>query len=422
MPTSRQSALPVIFALVLLSPLAIDIYLPSLPEMASVFNTDDAALQLTISLFMVCMGVGQLLAGPLSDQFGRRFTALLGTGLYVAGSAAGITSNNLEELYTARALQGLGAASCAVSAFAWVRDHFSAIESGRWISYMGGMIGTIPMLAPLLGGLLATQWGWSANFTFMALFGGIIFLSALLLMDNSRPPALKKKGASGTDQEREPVSSQLKQILGHQQFLTYSLTGMLTMGAILAYATNAPFVAMRLGGLDEFGFALAFGALGLLQLIASFLAPELVSAVGRRSTIMIGIMLALVGSWGLLAVRISDPLWFFLPAAVGCIGFNLIFGTASGLTLEPFKHCSGLAAAIDGCARMTGGGIIASAVKLAGFDVFDTVALSYGLLLIALILVLLEIKRHGFAPPAAKREYSISSSELPSDGDLWKQG
>ncbi|WP_194842439.1 multidrug effflux MFS transporter [Endozoicomonas sp. OPT23] len=387
MPESRRSALPVIFSLVILSPLAIDVYLPSLPEMARLFSASDSAMQMTISLFMICMGVGQLFAGPLSDKYGRRFSALLGIGLYVMGSILGSIASDLTVMYCARVLQGFGAAGCAVTAFAWVRDNFNAHDSGKWISYMGGMIGTIPTLAPMLGGVLAIQWGWEANFIFMAVLSSIIFLAAFKLMNKGRPAPVEHH------EEPSSLYQQAKEILTHRQFLIYSLTGMLTMGGILAYATNAPFVAMNMAGMDEFGFAMAFGSLGILQFATSFYAPRLVDRIGRRRTIGVGAFMAVLGAMAILSVSSDSPLWFFPASAIGAVGFNLIFGTASGLTLEHFKHCAGLAAAIDGFARMTGGGLIASALKLSGGNVFECVALAYALMLIPFVLNYLEIMR-----------------------------
>ena len=383
MPKDWHSALPVVFLLVILSPLAIDIYLPSLPEMARALSVGDSAIQFTISLFMVCVGVGQLIAGPVSDRFGRRTSGLLGASLYIVGSLIGAGAANISTLYLARALQGVGAASCTVTAFAWVRDHFNAIESGRWITYMGGMIGAVPTLAPMLGGVLATRWGWPANFLFMACFA-LLVLAGVASRIHPETTSAATQSKAGTYNFKE----HLVEILRCQQFLLYSMTGMLIMGGILSYVAHAPVVAMTMGGMDEFGFAMVFGGLGVVKLLISFMAPGVVSRVGRRRTILAGIVISLVGALWLLFISENNPLMFFIPAAVSFIGFNLAFGTASGLTLEPFKHCSGAAAAIDGCLRMAGGGLVAALTRQLGLGVFNTVAFTFGLLLIPLYFVI----------------------------------
>ncbi|MCL6269177.1 multidrug effflux MFS transporter [Sansalvadorimonas sp. 2012CJ34-2] len=387
MPKDWRSTLPIVLSLVVLSPLAIDVYLPSFPEMMGVFKVNDKAMQLTVSLFMVCVGAGQLVGGPLSDRFGRRATALWGTAIYIVGSLIGASSETISTLYLSRAMQGIGAASCTVTAFAWVRDHFNAIESGKWITYMGGIIGVVPTLAPLLGGVLASQWGWSANFLFMALFGALIFAGVWLFIPPGVSGCIHAKGSL----QQASLKNSVAEILENRQFILYSMAGMLTMGAILSYTTHAPIVAMTMGGLDEFQFALVFGGLGILKLSISLLAPEIVRVIGRRLTILIGLGISISGGAGLWFVPGSDPLLFFVPAAIGYIGFTLVFGTASGLTLEPFKHCSGVAAAIDGCARMAGGGLISALLKVLDLQVFHTVSLSYCLLVIPFLFVLRDI-------------------------------
>ncbi|CAM3819607.1 multidrug effflux MFS transporter [Parendozoicomonas haliclonae] len=388
MSSKNIPVMAVIFALVVLSPLAIDVYLPALPEMTRFFSAQAAQMQMTISLFMISMGLGQLVAGPLSDRFGRRASAMAGLSLYMVGSLVAISAESLTVLYLARVLQGMGSASCSVTAFAWVRDHFDARESGKWISYMGGMIGTIPTLAPLLGSFLSIAFGWQANFVFMAALGGLILLCAAMLMEKGAPK--RDLGQQHEHQAKSHLLQDLSSILGNRQFLIYALTGMLTMGGILSYAISAPYVAMDMAGLGELGFALAFGAIGLLQLLGSVFAPRVVSHIGRRKTIMAGAALSVAGSCALLMVPITAPLWYFAAAGIGAIGFNLIFGTASGLTLEPFKHCAGLAAAIDGCMRIAGGGLVVMLIRLPELGIFATAALGYALLGISLLLVFWE--------------------------------
>ncbi len=377
MTAHHRSVMPLVFSLVLLGPLAIDIFLPSLPDMATVFSATDSDIQMTISLFMIAMGVGQLLVGSLSDRYGRRVTALLGTALYTLGSICAALSSELNELYIARLLQGAGSACCFVTAFAWIRDQFNAYESGKWLSYLGGIIGFVPTLAPMLGGILSVHLGWQASFVFMALLGSMLFLLSYKMLQRTEAVDHKYSGRTFL---------LWKEILTKRQFLVYSFTGMLTMGAILTYVTNAPFVAMTIGSLNEFGFAMAFGALGLVQFICSFLAPRLVGYIGRRKTISTGCSLVTLSALCILIASTYHPLSFFPAAAVGTAGFSLIFGTSAGLVLERFKHCSGLASSLDGFIRMVGGGFIVLVVELTESNVFTGTATAYGLLCLALIL------------------------------------
>lgn len=128
-PDSRLVALMVL--LVLFSPLAIDIYLPAMPLMATEFDVAPTRIQDTISWFLVSLGVGQLLAGPLADRFGRRPVAMAGIAIYAASSALAWTAQSLDALLIARLLQGAGACATSVCAFAAVRDSFGAKKAAK---------------------------------------------------------------------------------------------------------------------------------------------------------------------------------------------------------------------------------------------------------------------------------------------------
>ncbi|MGI9570700.1 MAG: MFS transporter, partial [Desulfobulbia bacterium] len=152
---TNNTVLPVLFILVVLGALGIDIFLPSFPNMMEYFQVNKSQIQLTISVYILFYGIGQLLIGGYSDKKGRRASALIGTGLYLTGSIIGASSNEFNLLLAGRAFQGLGGASTTVSAMAWVRENYSQKESVKWLSYMVGAIGIVPAFAPFIGSALA---------------------------------------------------------------------------------------------------------------------------------------------------------------------------------------------------------------------------------------------------------------------------
>ena len=153
----RRNLLPILMSMVVLSPLAIDIYLPSMPTMAAEFSVSSSEIQSTLVLFLFAMGVGQILIGPLADRYGRRPIAIFGILLYIASSLFAAMAMEFHWLQLARVLQGLAACSTSIVVFSAVRDCFTPKESARYYSYLNGVICVIPALAPTLGGLLALQ-------------------------------------------------------------------------------------------------------------------------------------------------------------------------------------------------------------------------------------------------------------------------
>ena len=159
--TTRGQAwlIGLLMALVTLTPMGIDIYLPSLPGMAQDFGVTMAAMQTSVTLFIFAVGLSQLLIGPLADRHGRRPVALAGVAA-VAGSALGACAGTVEWFYAARVIQGIGACAASLVAFAAVRDRYAPAEGARIYSYLNGALCSVPALAPML----AARWRcWPAG-------------------------------------------------------------------------------------------------------------------------------------------------------------------------------------------------------------------------------------------------------------------
>lgn len=183
----RRNLLPILMSMVLLSPLAIDIYLPSMPTMAAEFAVSASDVQSTIVLFLFAMGLGQVLIGPLADRYGRRPVAIFGVLLYGASSLLAAAAIEFHWLQIARLLQGLAACSTSIVVFSAVRDCYDQKEGAKIYSYLNGAICVIPALAPTLGGLLAMQFGWRSTFVFMTLYAMLMLLVVGYRLPETRP-------------------------------------------------------------------------------------------------------------------------------------------------------------------------------------------------------------------------------------------
>ncbi|EKB25645.1 multidrug effflux MFS transporter [Aeromonas dhakensis] len=377
--------MPLILLLVLLvlfSPLAIDIYLPAIPQMAEQLGAEVTLMQGTITWFLFSMGLGQLLVGPLADRYGRKPIALGGVLLYGLSALGAGFAASLGELMLARVLQGLGACATSVAAFSVVRDSYGPKKSGQMISYLNGAICFIPALAPLLGGWLTAKAGWSANFWFMAGYAVVVGSWLLWRMPETRPEETRSGGPLISWSRYSPV-------LRSPSFLFNATLCMLAMAVILAYVTAAPVQLMVRLGLDMSGFSYWFAANAALNILACFLAPRFIAKVGPRRTLRIGLLVLLLSAISLsLSMHIAHPLAMMGPVFLSSIGFAMILGSAAGMALAPFGHCAGTAAALLGLFQMSGSGALVGFIGALMHDPLNQLALHMWLLLPPLVVLM----------------------------------
>ncbi|WP_216602014.1 MULTISPECIES: multidrug effflux MFS transporter [Vibrio] len=346
--------------LVLFSPLAIDIYLPALPQISQAFHVEHALAQDTITWFLFAMGVGQLFAGPLADKVGRRTVALGGISIYALSALLAWGAQNIEWMLAARLLQGLGACATSVAAFATVRDIFGPQKSGKMISYLNGAICFIPALAPILGSWLTQQFGWRSNFSFMAGFAMVALVAMFIGMKETNPAPSK-----------EPVfrPSRYMAVLKTPSFIFHASLCMLAMAVILAYVTSAPVVLMENLGLSMNEFTLWFGINAVINIAACMTAPKFMDKYGTHKTLVVGIMTLGLGGIVMLAMaQQQTALAFMLPIFLSSVGFAWVLGAAAGKALAPFGDKAGTAAALLGLFQMSGSGLVVGTVQRLGME------------------------------------------------------
>ncbi|EML0292065.1 multidrug effflux MFS transporter [Vibrio cholerae] len=342
--------------LVLFSPLAIDIYLPALPQISQAFHVEHALAQDTITWFLFAMGVGQLFTGPLADKYGRRTVALGGISIYALSALLAWSAQSIEWMLMARLLQGLGACATSVAAFATVRDLFGPQRSGKMISYLNGAICFIPALAPILGSWLTQQFGWRANFSFMTGFALLVGLAMALRLQESNPhmgsrPAVFKL-------------SRYAAVLKAPTFLFHASLCLLAMAVILAYVTSAPVILMERLQLSMSEFTFWFGVNAVINIIACMTAPKVMDKLGTRWSLIIGIATLMIAGSLMLALRNqANALAFMLPVFLSSIGFAWILGAAAGKALAPFGDKAGTAAALLGLFQMSGSGLLVGTLQ-----------------------------------------------------------
>ncbi|MER7278628.1 multidrug effflux MFS transporter [Dactylosporangium sp. NPDC000244] len=345
------------------APLTIDMYLPALPGMARDLHTSVPMVQLSLTVFVIGLALGQVLAGPLSDTWGRRRPLLGGLVLYVIGSLCCAAAPNAGLLVAARALESLGAAAGIVLARATVRDLFEGPAMTRFFSTIMLVNGLAPILAPVAGGQLLRLAGWRVLFVVLAAVGVVLLVAVLAGLPESLPPERRRPAHLG---------GTLRSMAGlatDRAYLRYVLAAALMFAAVFAYISGSSFVLQNAYGLSAQQFSLVFGANGLGIVLFAQVNGWL---VGRGHTahalLRAALVVAVVAAAGvLLSTAAHAPLPVVLVCLFAVVSMlGVVLADATSLALGPHAATAGAASSLQGLLQFLVGGIAASAMGLAG--------------------------------------------------------
>lgn len=369
--------------------LGLDIYIPIIPNMVAIFGTTKEMIQLTLSLFLFITGCGQLVIGPLSDQFGRRNTLLVSGALFALGGLGSALSTTISWLIAARIVAAFGACGMLVTSFAVVRDLFSHEKSAKIYNFLNGATGVSPTFAPILGGCLFYYWGWSSVFFLLAFLGCLACLLTHFFVEETLPQKQRV-------QLDGRIWARYFSIFTNRQFLRFACIAGLAESVFFCFFSVSPFIIITIHGIETHAFGYYFAIFGAVIALGGFVSGYVVEKAGTVTTITIGTLLIALGGtsmalWQYLQGQSLSG--FLLPMAVACIGAMFLLGAAASRALEPFGHIAGTASAAFGCMDFGIAAISGSLLML--FPI--TSALPYaialvifGLLLAALILPVLK--------------------------------
>ncbi len=348
-------------ALTAMGPLAIDMYLPSLPAIGADLKASASATQSTVAAFLAGMAIGQVFYGPASDRIGRRAPILLGVVIFIAASAACAMATSVEMLLAARFVQALGACAGGVVSRAVVRDQFDHTETARMLSLMMLIMGLAPILAPILGGVLLTFGGWQLNFWFMAAFGVAVGAAAFLRLKESRSEATAALAAG-----EHPLRSYLA-LLSQRRLMGYALAGALNGATLFTYVSSSPGLLMGTYGISPQVFPWVFGinAFGLIgsgqvnRLVLRNLTPDQVLARASFVALGIAVLLALAAATGIGGQWSVLVLLFALLSSYGFMQGNTMAGA---LSVDPTR--AGSTSALLGAASFASGALAAALTGL----------------------------------------------------------
>lgn len=348
--------------LTIFGPISMDLYLPVLPALTAELQSTTSVAQLTITACLLGLAIGQLVAGPLSDRFGRRTPLLIGVVAYTVTSVLCALSPTIETLVLARFVQGLAGAVGIVIAQAAGRDVYSG---GKLIRYYGRLTvlgGLAAIIGPVIGGQLATFTDWRGVFLFLAGVGVAILVASLVVFRETLPKDHRITGGLSH------TLNDFRRLLADRMFVGAVLITGFTYSAIFAYLSGATYILQGMYGLSPQEYSLAFGLNSLGFVIFGFIAGRLAEHWSERGTLALGLAMALAGALGLLATALLNlPLTAIILSLLTMVsGVAVTSPPATSLALKDYPDIAGTASSLLGLARFAFGGLAAPLVGIGG--------------------------------------------------------
>lgn len=340
-------------------PLSMDLYLPQLPHLAHTLATSDALAQATMSVCMVGLGIGQLIAGPLSDRFGRKRPLLIGVAAFAILSAVCAIAPSIEVLLGARFLQGLAGSAGVVISMAVARDLFHGVELSRMLSLLALVTSVTPIIAPVIGGQLARVMDWRGVFLVLAGVGVVLVFVAQFGLRETLHEGRHTGGVLGATRTHATA------LLRDPMFVLLLVAAALGGAAFFSYLSMSSFVLQGEFGLTPQLFSLVFAMNALAQLGGAQVNRLLVRRAGTSRMYVVGQIAGAAAAILLFAGALfegSAPVFIALLALqIGAAGISGPNGTS--LALGGHGERAGTASALLGMATFTTGALVAPLVS-----------------------------------------------------------
>jgi len=335
------------------------IYLPAVITMSQYFHVSHGEIQYVVGIYLFFYGASQLIYGPLSDYFGRRFTVFLGLIIFCIGSIISIFSKNILFLYIGSIVQGMGLGSVAVVSMAILRDLFNDKRLLNFTSYQSAAMIVTPLAAPVIGSYLLICFGWRAAFVFQLFYGIMVLLLSYRYLVEIR---VKKSGGRFSIGQ---VMKNYKEVIRSKNFLEFGLCRVFIISGGTAYAISAPFLYQGILRLTpvQYAWLVILPALGFF--VGSFLSKYFGKFNSIEQVLKIGIYISFFSCLLFLAwnsVFSVSLLSIMIPMLIYKVGSGIVFPSAIAGAILPLGTLAGTAAALVGSIQNLGRGFFSTIV------------------------------------------------------------
>lgn len=373
-------------ALTAIGALSIDMFLPGLPQIQSDFNTTTSNSQLTLSLFMIGLALGNLFVGPISDSIGRKTPLIVAMALFTLASIGIIFVDNIWLMIALRFVQGFCGGAGAVISRAISSDLYTGKQLTKFLALLMLVNGVAPVLAPALGGVILSFSTWRMVFVILTIFGLLMLFGTIFNI----------KESLSTEQRDSPhlvsIFKGFKQLLATPRFVLPMLIQGVTFVILFSYISASPFIAQRIYDMSAQQFSLMFASVGISLIVSSQLTGKLVDYIDRQVLLRVLTIIQLVG-----VVWISVILYMHLSIWLLFIGFIVLVAPVTGVATLGFSIAmdentvgNGRASSLLGLVQFLIGGLVSPLVGVMGEDSYIpyvTIILIVGLLLIILQII-----------------------------------
>lgn len=352
--TTVKSPPPVwiLIAVTATGPIALNIFVPSMPTIAREFDAPYATIQLTLTLYLFALAVAQLLYGPFSDRYGRRPLMIVGLVLYAAANLFCYFTWSAESLIVGRIIQAVGGCAGMVLSRAVVRDVFDREQSAGILAHIMMVMAIAPAIAPAIGGNIEVYFGWRTSFLLLTVVAIVILVATLKTLSETNMHPAESLNLSS-------MIASYKQLLGSVPFMGYAFCTSLSSCAFFSFLAGAPFIMIEILDRSAAEYGYYFIMISITYMFGNYITSRLSIRLGINRLIIIGVGVSLVGAvmaLGLSLAGIIAPWALFVPVGIIAVGNGISQANAVAAAVSVFPKIAGAASGLTGFMQMAIGG------------------------------------------------------------------